>query len=173
MKKRFDREKLLRLASEDSGSELVEFGVCALVIMGLLVGVMEFALGMYTYHFLSSAAQQGTRFAMVRGSTWSEYETDKCSSTAPPNFAMVYDCTASSTDVQNYVQSLATTGINPSSVTVSATWPGSTPDGGSCSTTNAQGCLVKVKVSYSFNFLPFEGLSALSLSATSEGTILQ
>ncbi|HLI03888.1 MAG TPA: TadE/TadG family type IV pilus assembly protein [Terracidiphilus sp.] len=166
-------QKLFRLSRREHGSALVEFAMSALILMGILVGVTEFAVAMYAYHFLSSAAQQGTRFAMVRGSTWSEYETDNCSTSAPPNFTMPYDCTASSTDIQNYVQSLATPGISPGSVTVSATWPGLTPDGTSCATANSQGCLVKVKVSYSFQFLPFQNLSAMSLSATSEGVILQ
>jgi Flp pilus assembly protein TadG len=179
-KERFGVKKLLRLGCEQSGSILVEFAMSALLLMGLLVAVIEFALGMYSYHFLSSAAQEGTRFAIVRGDTWSENEAVNCSTSAPPNFKMVYDCTASSTDIQNYVQSLATGGINPSSVTVNTTssyvWPGTTPDGTTtgCSTTaNSQGCLVKVTVSYSFKFLPFEKLSSLSMSASSEGVILQ
>lgn len=173
MRKRLNVRKAFRLASDESGSELVEFGLCALILMGLLVGVIEFAMAMYTYHFLSGAAQRGSRFAMVRGSTWSQYETEDCSTSAPPNFTMAYNCTASSTDIQNYVQSLATAGINSSKVTVNSSWTGETPDGATCATTNSQGCLVKVTVSYNFNFLPIEKLSALSLSATSEGVILQ
>lgn len=175
--KKFGMKKLLRLACEESGSVLVEFAMSALLLMGLLVAVIEFALGMYTYHFLSSAAQQGTRFAIVRGDTWSENVAANCSTSAPPNFKMVYDCTASGTDIQNYVQSLATGGITASSVTVNTTnsyvWPGVTPDDGTCSTVNAQGCMVKITVSYSFKFMPFEKLSALSMSASSEGVILQ
>jgi Flp pilus assembly protein TadG len=169
--KRAVMQKLLRLVCEQSGSELVEFAMTALVMIALLVVVIEFALAMYSYHFLSSAAQQGTRFAMVRGDTWGQ----SCSTSAPPNFTMVYGCTASTTDIQNYVQSLATPGINFSGVTVSSVWPGATPDGSStgCSIAESQGCLVKVTVSYSFKFMPFENLPALSLSATSEGVILQ
>lgn len=179
MKERVDEKKLLRLARRESGSSLVEFAMSALLLIGIVVGVVEFGLGMYTYHFLSSAAQQGARFAMVRGHTWSQNATDYCSTSAPPNFTMTYDCEAQGADIQNYVQSLATGGISSSSVTVNTTssyvWPGTTPDGTTtgCSTTNSQGCMVKVTVSYSFKFLPFEQLSALSLNATSEGVILQ
>lgn len=179
MKERVDKKKLLRLARGESGSSLVEFAMSALILIGFLVGVIEFGLATYTYHFLSSAAQQGTRFAMVRGYTWSENVATNCSTSAPPNFAMTYDCTAQGTDIQNYVQSLATGGISPSSVTVNTTssyvWPGTTPDGTTtgCSTINSQGCMVKVTVSYSFKFLPFEQLPALSMSSTSEGVILQ
>jgi Flp pilus assembly protein TadG len=154
---------------------MAEFAMCSLIVIGLMVGVIGVALAMYTYHFVSTAAQQGTRFAMVRGYTWSKDTATACSTSAPPSFAMVYDCTAASADIQNYVRSLATGGINPSSVTVSTTWPGSTPDGttATCSQTNSQGCLVKVVVSYTFNFLPVPQLSGLAMSATSEGAVLQ
>jgi Flp pilus assembly protein TadG len=173
MRKRLDVRKACRLASEESGSELVEFAVSTLILMGRLVGVREFALAMYSYHFLSTVAQQGTRFAMVRGQTWSKDKTANCSTSAPPHFTMAYDCTASSTDIQNYVQSLAMAGMSPSSVKVNSVWTGATPDGGTCATSNSQGCLVQVTVSYNFNFLPIQHLSALPLSATSEGVILQ
>ena len=180
MKERVHMRKLLRLACEECGSELVEFAMSAMIVMGFTVGVIGFSLGMYTYHFVSSAAQQGERFAMVRGHTWSKDTTTSCSTSAPPSFTMVYDCTASATDIQNYVQSLATGGITASNLTVSSTnlWPGQTPDGttASCSPTNSQGCLVKVTVSYTFHFdklFPLAKLSNWSISATSEGAILQ
>lgn len=169
--------KLFRLARGTRGSSLVEFAMTASLMMFVTVAVIGFARAMYTYHFLSAAAQQGARFAMVRGHTWSSGETDSCSTSAPPSFTMVYDCEASGTDIQNYVQSLATGGINASSLTVDTTssdlWPGKTPDGTTCSPTNSAGCLVKVKVSYTFTFFPFEHLSGWSVSATSEGVIVQ
>lgn len=107
MRKRLVIRRLVRLAREERGSELVEFAMCALILMGLLVGVIQFAIAMYTYHFLSTAAQEGTRFAMVRGNTWSTYQPDTCTTSAPPNFTMPYNCEVQSNDVQNYVQSLA------------------------------------------------------------------
>ena len=172
-------QKLFRLAREEGGAELVEFAISALVLIGLMVGMIGFAMAMYTYHFVSSAAQLGSRFAMVRGYTWSKDSTTDCSTSPPPHFTMVYDCTASSTDIQNYVQSLATAGISASNVTINTTssyiWPGKTPDGTTipCSPINSQGCLVKVTVSYTFNFFLLQHLSAWSISATSEGAILQ
>jgi Flp pilus assembly protein TadG len=175
-------EKLIRLAQEECGSELVEFAMTALVLMGLLFGMIEFMLAMYAYHFVSTAAQQGVRFAAVRGNTWSQYETVNCSTSPPSSFTMVYDCTASAQDIENYVQSLVTPGMNSSNVTIDETstdvWPGTTPDGTSCITStntssDGQGCLVKVKVTYNFTFLPFEKIHAFSMSATSQGIILQ
>lgn len=90
---------------------------------------------------------------------------------------MKYGCTASSGDIQNYVKSLASPGINSSNVTINTSnsyvWPGATPDGVSCSIINSGGCLVKVTVSYTFNVLPFVSVKVLSMSATSETAILQ
>ncbi len=180
MKKIAVMQKVLRLPREECGSTLVEFAMSALILMAVTVSIMGFALWGYTYHFVSDAAQQGMRFAMVRGYTWSKDETVSCSTSAPPSFTMVYDCTASATDIQNYVQSLATEGINSSGVTIDTTnsyvWPGETPDSTTtgCSTNaNSQGCLVKVTVNYSFKFFPSQHLPTFSITSTSEGSILQ
>ena len=82
-----------------------------------------------------------------------------------------------SSDIHNYVESLSTGGIDPGSITVNAdNWPGATATGATMGcTTNANnpGCLVKVTVGYSFNFIPFMRMTALSMSATSKKTILQ
>jgi Flp pilus assembly protein TadG len=174
-----DMQKLFRLVREESGSELVEFSVVLWLLILLLFGVFQWAYAMYAYHFTTYAAQEGTRFAMVRGATWSQYTTTNCSTSAPPGFTMKYACTASSTDIQNYVQSLAPGAINRNSVTIDTTtsdiWPGENPDNttSGCATANSKGCLVKVKVSYTFNFLPFLKISAVPMSATSEKVILE
>ena len=182
MNKRILLRKLIRLARDERGVELVEFAMTTLFLTIVLFAVFEFGFALYAYHFASNAAQEGARFAMVRGNTWSENIASECSTSAPPNFTMPYGCTASATDIQNYVQSLATGGISPSSVTINKTstyvWPGKTPDSTTAPCTspnssNSQGCLVKVTVSYSFNLMPFMKLSALPITATSETAILQ
>jgi Flp pilus assembly protein TadG len=167
------------LTRETDGSQLVEFALSATIMMLLLFGVIQWMLAMYAAHFATYAAQQGSRFATLRGYTWSKNTATNCSTSAPPNFTMPYQCTASSTDIQNYVQSLATPGINPSNLTINTSssyvWPGTTPDNTTtpCAThANSQGCQVKVTVSYSFN-LPFMHLAVLPISATSEKTIMQ
>lgn len=172
--------KLLNLAREERGSSLVEFAMTGWILMLLIVGVFQCMIAMYAYHFTTYAAQAGTRFAMVRGHTWSSQGiTEGCGTSAPPSFQMKYNCEASSTDIQNYVQSLATPGILPSNVSINTTssyvWPGKTPDGvtSTCSTVNSQGCLVKVTVNYTFNFVPYMPMTALSLTSTSETSILQ
>lgn len=178
MKKRDVMQKLLQLTGEECGSALVEFALTILLLMSVTVGVIGFALAMYTYHFVSSAAQQGLRFAIVRGDTWSEYTPTTCSTSAPASFTMVYDCTASATDIQNYVQSTTTGGIDPDGVgvTTAVTNPSDIPGDtvtGCSATDNNKGCIVKVTVSYTFDFIPFQHLSAFTMSATSAGVTVQ
>jgi Flp pilus assembly protein TadG len=175
MKKRVDMQTLFRLAREERGVELVEFAIVAWVLMIVLFGLIRFGVALYSYHFTTYAAQEGSRFAMVRGASWSEHEAVGCG-TSSTNFTMVYDCTALASDIQNYVQSLVTGGINVNDLSANTTWPGNTPSGtaGSCATTpNDQGCLVKVTVNYTFNFIPYLRMTAWSMSATSEKVILQ
>jgi len=173
-------QNLFRLASDESGAELVEFALTALILMLLLTGGIQLIFAMYAYHFTSYAAQQGARFAIVRGYTWSKSTATNCSTSAPPNFTMQYDCTASATDIQNYVKSLATPGITASNVTINTStshvWPGTTPDGttSACSThANSQGCLVEVSVSYTVDFVPFMPMTAIPMSAVAEKAIVQ
>ena len=174
-----DKQQLFGLVREEHGSELVEFSAVLWLLILLLFGVFEWGYAMYAYHFTTFAAQEATRFAMVRGDTWSQNVTTNCSTSAPPSFTMKYACTASSADIQNYVQSLAPGAINYNNVTINTTssyiWPGENPDNtaSGCSTANSKGCLVKVTVSYTFNFLPFLKISAVPMSATSEKVILE
>jgi len=165
---------LLRLAREERGSELVEFAVSALALVAIVFGVIEFSLALYAYHFASSSAQLGARYAIVRGAHW----TTSCSTSAPPNFTLSYGCQASNSDVQNYVKNLASGGLNPANASATTTWPGATPDCASgcsaCATsTKNAGCMVKVQVTYSFSLpvLRFFPQSALSLTSTSEKVI--
>lgn len=44
---------------------MVEFSLCFLLFLGLVVGLMEFGRGVWTYTTLSHAARRGARFAMV------------------------------------------------------------------------------------------------------------
>lgn len=162
--------KLKHAIRDERGSELLEFGLAATIFLTTVLCIADLSRAMYVYHFVTYAAQQGARFAVVRGNTWGS----SCNTSAPPNFTIKYQCTASATDVQNFVQSIGT--VNSSNLAVSTTWPGTTPDCTSgcsaCSTTNAQGCMVKVKVTYSFKFItPFIQPTSVSFYGTSEKVI--
>ena len=163
---------LVRRLYDDSGAQLVEFALSVVVLIMFLFGVLAFCYAMYTYHFVSYAAQEGSRFAMVRGADW----PNTCTSSAPPNFAIPYSCRATSTDVQNFVRSIASPGINPNEITVTATWPGTAPNCTSncaaCSTATSSGCYVRVLVTYPYLLnVPFMRQSTFTFSGTSEKVI--
>lgn len=165
-------DRIGRVLRDDRGSELVEFSLSVMLLFTMLFGILDLSRAMYSYEFMGYAAQEGARFAIVRGKDWS----GSCSTSAPPSFVMKYSCIASGSDVTNYVKSLALPGISQSNVSVSTSWPGTTPDCtkncSACATTNSQGCVVKVTVSYTFSFLaPFLPKSALSFSGTSQKII--
>jgi Flp pilus assembly protein TadG len=164
--------QLARAARDESGSELVEFAAASTLLLMVLFGIFGVCLIAYSDYFVSYAAQEGARYAMVRGNGWSS----ACSTTQPPNFTITFGCTAASSDVQNYVQSLTMPGINQSNITATTTWPGITPDCSSncsaCTSSNSTGCMVKVVVSYSFGLmLPFLSKSTATVTGTSEKVI--
>lgn len=140
--------RLIRLLQDDSGSELVEFAYAILILLALFFGIMDFSRAMYCYHYVSYAAQDGARYAIVRGA---DAGPTICSTSAP------YACEASNSDVQNYVKSQVLPLIDPNTMTVNTTWPGTHPGCtkgcAACSPANSQGCLVKVQVTYNFSFL--------------------
>jgi len=137
------------LVCDEDGAELVEFALSATIFFTLIFGIMEFCLVIYADNFVAIAAQQGTRYAMVRGSDW----TSSCAA-----------------DVQNYELSLAHPGLNLEASNITVTWLTTTAAGSAC-TKYSQGCQVEVTVSYPFQLnIPFFSTS-IPLSSTSIATI--
>ena len=154
-----------RFIEDESGSSIVETAFSLTLLLMTILGVVYFAEALYTYQFVSYAAQQGTRYAIVRGASWG---SALCTSTT------TLECNATAVDITNYVQSLTPPGITARNMVVSATWPGVAVNGGTagCTTANSQGCLVKVQASYPFSFLvPFLSSASLNFTGTSEEAI--
>ncbi len=158
---------LRALRRDQGGNELLEYSLASSVLLLLIFGIMDCSRALYSYHYVAQAARQASRFAAVRGATWGGAS---CSSFS-------YACTATSTDVTNYVKSITPLGFAFSNLAVTTTWPGTTVNGTICSLTsvnNSPGCVVYVKVAYSFGFvLPFLPKSALALTSTSKRMISQ
>ena len=160
---------LPNLASGERGDSLVEFAISAVLLLTVIFGIMDFARALYVYHFVSYAAQEGTRYAVVHGSEFS----GSCSTTSS------WSCDATSAEITSFVQSIAPPGITASSIGVTTTWPGTLPNGtnpgSTCSTTKSvDGCLVKVEVSVPFSFvLSFLPKTSPTFTATSEGVTQQ
>jgi Flp pilus assembly protein TadG len=145
-----------RLARGEHGSTLIEFGATAGILAMTMFGLMTMCQGIYTYHYVSEAAREGTRFAAVRGST--------CS-------GLTGGCPAASSDIQTYVQNLGYPGIKSSLATVTTTWA-AYPTGTTCApstTCNNPGNAVKVKVQYAFPLsIPYLGTKTLTMTSTSD-----
>jgi Flp pilus assembly protein TadG len=128
----------------ERGVVLLEFGLVMVVFFMFVFGVMDFGRALYTYHFVSHAACEATRYAIVRGST----------STDP----------ATAADVETYVKSITPLGVDANNLTISTTW---SPD-------TAPGSSVRVQVSDNFRFMsPFFNKYQMTLSDASQMVISQ
>lgn len=162
----------MRRLRSDTGSTLVETALSITILLTLIIGIMEGCLLVYSYHFISNAAREGTRYAIVRGSTWSQPPWNATSTCAAYTDA---GCTTTAPQIQQYVQSLAFPGIDASQIKANTTWynfPG--PGGTSGNGYNNYGDYVQVKVTYTFPFnVPFIPSQSLTMSSTSEMVISQ
>src|ERR1019366_8478508 len=53
----------------ECGSSLVEYAVVFSLLITMLLGIADFSRALYSFHFVSNAAREATRYAAVRGST--------------------------------------------------------------------------------------------------------
>ena len=150
-----------RDTGSERGSASIEFAASASVLFLTLIGLMQICLAIYTYHYVSEAAREGARYAMVRGSACSGFASA---------------CPAASSDVQTYVRGLGYPGIVSSKMTVTTTWA-AYPTGSSCtpsSTCNNPGNLATVKTSYAFPLsIPWGPSRTLTMTSTSAMVISQ
>lgn len=56
-----------RVVSEERGAEVVEFALASLLFFGLIFGLLQAGFTVYGYNRLSVVAQEGARYAAVRG----------------------------------------------------------------------------------------------------------
>jgi Flp pilus assembly protein TadG len=144
----------------EEGSVLVESVLSIIILLTFLFGVMEAGLAIYSYHFISEAAREGTRYAIVRGSLAG---TANCTAPGPPT------CKAQSADIQTYVKGLGFPGINPANMTVTPTWS-VYPNSSSCPATgpcNSPGNLITIQVQYNFPLrVPFVPPQTYAMTST-------
>ena len=125
------------------GQTMVEFAMVASVFLLLLMGIVQMGRAVYSYNFVSYAARDATRYAIVHGSK----------SLTP----------AATSDVQNFVVKEAH-GFDTSQFTVTTTW---SPNNNPGSFVN-----VVVKYNFSLS-IPFFGKVNLPLTSTSQMVISQ
>lgn len=148
---------------EESGATIVETAISLTLLVSFLLGTFQMALALYTYHFVSDAAREASRYAIVRGST-------SCANT--PNLT---NCGVTADQLQTWVRNLGYPGINPTRLTVTTTWPttGSTcyPSSTPC---NNPSNLVNVVVKYAFPLdIPFWKSATINVQSGSQMVISQ
>jgi len=158
-------------ASSECGAAMVEFALSAVIMLMLLIGIIEMCLAFYTYNFVSNAAREAARYAIVRGST-------SCTNT--PALA---NCNATADEISGYVNSVGYPSLSSNNLTVTTTWLTATSSGSPATTTwtacssgvcNVPGNLVKVVATYNFLLgIPYIPRSTLAISSSSAMVIAQ
>jgi len=159
---------------DDAGGAILEMAISSSILFAMFFGVFELTLASYTYHYVSAAAREGARFAIVRGST-------SC-----VNTRNLSNCNASPTVIGNFVKGLPYPGINSSAnMTVAVSYLTATTDTSTgttlttfaaCSsgTCNQPGNLVSVVVTYAFPLtIPFVPKKTINVTSTSQMAVQQ
>jgi hypothetical protein len=149
--------------SRQRGNTLTEFALTVPFMLAAMFGVIEFGRALYTYHFVSDAAREASRWASVRGRSCKVY--------------VPVACPASPSDVEDYVTSITPPGIDKSRATllVNTEWVAPPGRGNNCGRyPKNPGCSVQVTVTDNFKFiLPFMPSSTYAMKSTSEMVISQ
>jgi Flp pilus assembly protein TadG len=154
-----------RSLSSEEGATLVEFAVSCAALCLMLFGIIQVSLLVYTYDFVSEAARDGARYAIVRGT--------KCTGFS--------DCNATSDQIQAHVRTLNFPAIKTNNLTVTATWyqaatapPNMTWSTCTLTPCNIQGNAVKILVQYPFPLsIPLWGDTTVNLSNSSQMVMSQ
>jgi Flp pilus assembly protein TadG len=85
----------LRRLRIERGDTLVEFALAFMLFLATIFGTIEFGLAVWQYNMVSNFAQEGARWAAVRGATNASFCTGP--GTVP--------CKATTADVSNFVNS--------------------------------------------------------------------
>jgi Flp pilus assembly protein TadG len=163
-----------RSAHGESGSAILEMALSIMILLTFIFGIMEVCLAGYTYHFISEASREATRYAIVRGAT---YSPTQC--TAPSSATCVAQGGNNTGDIATYVQNLNFPGIDPTNMTVNSTWftgaGTATPTlCGTADSCKVPGNQVQVIITYNFPLsVPFVPLSTWTLTSTSQMVISQ
>ncbi len=130
---------------DECGAQLVEFALASAVFFMTTFGVLGLGVAVWQYNMVANLAQEGARWAAVRGSSTPAQATNGTVST--------------------YVLSRAP-GMTAVDLNVTTTWP----EGGSPA--NAAGKQVQVVVTKTFTpIVPFSPLGTLTLTSTARMVI--
>jgi Flp pilus assembly protein TadG len=145
------RSRRLASVKSEEGSALIEFAMTVPILMACFFGMVQVCMACYMHQVLTESAREGTRYAMVRGST--------CVNGSGSS------CTATTASVNAYVSALSWPNLSGATMSVVTSYP----DG------NEQpGSRVQVSVSYAYPFrVPFVPAETINLTSRSVMYIVQ
>jgi Flp pilus assembly protein TadG len=146
-----------------------------IVLLMLIFGVIQVSWAVYSYHLIANAAHEGARYAIVRGSSWGANCDGSGAAGSGWNSSK---CTASTTDIANYVASRSLPGVSIAASNVCVQYSTSVPVSAptSCTangTPNGRNNVVQVTVAYPFALNVIWWSRTISLSSTSQMVIAQ
>jgi len=165
------RKSLMPCLRGSEAQTLVEFAVACLILFPMIFGFIEICLAFYSYNFVSDAAREATRYAMVRGST-------SCTNTP----RLIDACPSpgvTQAEIQTYVQGLGFPGAR--NLTATATWlsagttlPKTWTACGNPNLCKRPGDEVQVQVRYNFPIgIPFWRITTIDFASKSTMVITQ
>ncbi|MGZ5508485.1 MAG: TadE/TadG family type IV pilus assembly protein [Limisphaerales bacterium] len=135
----------------ENGQAIVETAIALPVIAAFAFMMIEVCLAFYTYCMISESAREGTRYAIVRGST--------CQTSTGAS------CTASASTMNSVVTHLGWPNLGNGTMSVNTTYPDVNENPGS---------RVQVVVTYVFPYnIPFAPKGTIRMSSTSVMYIVQ
>jgi len=139
------------LVAGEEGAAVIEFAMTVPILLSCFFGLVQVCLACYIHQVLTESAREGTRYAIVRGTT--------CVNGSGSS------CTATVASVNSFVSSIGWPNVAGGTMIVNTTYP----DG------NEQpGSRVQVNVTYAFPFrIPFVPSSTINLSSNSVMYIVQ
>lgn len=176
-----DRNRIRRLRIQarrlrgEQGSTLVEIALTFFMLTTVVFGIIAFGMMIFAWNFISDAAREGTRYAMVHGSTCED------SSGSEP-----VSCALTSDQIASYVEGLSPSSFITSGIKVEVhcgPGGGPAPPSGDCGATgpghddaanNSPGNVVAVQITYKFTlFQRLLHLPPISMKTSSERVIWQ
>ena len=145
----------VRRGGRQDGQALVEFALIAPLFIMLVVGIIQFGVGLNYWLDMQRIANQGARWAAVDNWPTCPRGTASCAGTDTPPFATPQT-------LQNYLQHEVISKGLTDTATVSICFP---DDGSPTTDPEAVGTPVRVRVQAPFTFVPIVRVGTITLTA--------
>lgn len=154
----------LRRWKASDGSSLVEFGLVAILLVIVLLGVVEMGRVVVVYTTLADAARAGARYAIVHGSDQTSSSAGPSTCTCQPTSGTPCSCSVGLV-AQNFASAGLITINSNKNLKIMVSYPNGT---------NTPGSTVQVQVSYTYDPLVhyFSSVFTPTMVSTSEGVIV-